>query len=134
MWHRKRREENMNNEKPTGVEILSVLYGLKALSFLGVGVMLLVDVAFIGDTVLGHSGTMLAAAGGFMVVVGLVDIAVAWGLWTLQSWARTVAIIFAIVGLLASLGGTTISIIVHWAISLIVLVYLTRPGVKTAFE
>lgn len=124
----------MGNNKPLGVKILSALYTLKALSFLAVGAIILVDVEIIGDTILGHSGTVLTAAGVFMLVVGLVDIAVAWGLWTLRSWARTVAIIFAILGLIGAAAGSILTAVIHSIISVIILVYLTRPGVTSAFE
>src|SRR5207249_8651468 len=61
----------------------------------------------------------------------------AWGLWTLQPWARQVAILFAIV----SLGTDVVSIVtggyenaVALLIDLLLIWYLTRPGVRRSEE
>lgn len=49
----------------------------------------------------------------------------AWGLWTLQPWARTLAIILAILSLFDVPIGTIIGIII--------LIYLFQPEIKAAF-
>src|SRR5437660_1034083 len=67
---------------------------------------------------------------------GILSLIVAWGLWTLQPWARKVAMLFAIV----SLGTDVVSIVtggyenaVALLIDLLLIWYLTRPGVRAAF-
>jgi RNA polymerase subunit RPABC4/transcription elongation factor Spt4 len=63
--------------------------------------------------------------GTILFIIGLLDLVVGWGLWTLQSWARMAAIVLAVIGLLAFPIGTIISIIILW--------YLFKPEVKAAF-
>jgi uncharacterized membrane protein len=67
----------------------------------------------------------LAALGALYILIGVVDLLLAWGLYTGQNWARIVAIVFAILSLLAVPLGTIIGIII--------LYYLTRPNVKAFF-
>ena len=107
----------MGGERPGGITVLAILYGLEGLFALGTG-----GLAAAGSSLIpGIGGDFVAAFG-----IGLIDFVIAYGLWTLQSWARTVAIIFAIIGLLGFPIGTIISIIILW--------YLFRPEVKEAFH
>ena len=76
------------------------------------------------------------ALGTALVLLGILSLIVAWGLWTLQPWARKVAILFAIV----SLGTDVVSIVtgnyenaVALLIDLLLIWYLTRPAVRSAF-
>ena len=82
---------------------------------------------FAGSSMLGFGfgGAILKAVGAIYVIVGLIDFLIAYGLWTLKPWARIVAIIFAIIGLLSFPIGTIISIIILW--------YLFKPEIKEAF-
>lgn len=72
------------------------------------------------------------------VLIGLAMFAVAWGLFTLQSWAWVVTIgiqiingLFAFIALLSSprMPAAWIAL----AISAVVLIYMTRPRVRFAF-
>src|SRR6266566_2601295 len=76
------------------------------------------------------------ALGTVLILLGILSLIVAWGLWTLQPWAQNVAILFAIV----SLGTDVVSIVtgnyenaVALLIDLFLIWYLTRPGVRAAF-
>ena len=60
-----------------------------------------------------------------LVLVGIISLINAWGLWALKGWARKSAIVAAIVGLFAFPIGTIISIIL--------LLYLFSSKVKEAF-
>ena len=113
----------MGEDKPAGVVILAVLYGLEALVTLGLGALFVAGGGFIG---LGLGGGIFAGLGIGILIVGLIQLLIAWGLWTLQSWARTIAIIFAIIGLIGFPIGTIISIIILW--------YLFKPEIKEAFH
>ena len=60
------------------------------------------------------------------IIFGIIYLLVGVGLFTLKKWARILAIIFAIIGLLNVPIGTIISIII--------LVYLFKADVKAAFH
>ena len=59
-------------------------------------------------------------------IIALLYFVIAFGLWKGMGWARMVAIIFAIIGLLGFPIGTIISIVI--------LVYLFKDDVKAYFE
>ena len=105
----------MEKEKPGGIVILAILYILSGIFALGGGAIMF-----------GLGGGVLAAVGGFVIIVGIIDFVIAFGLWNLQPWARIVAIIFAIIGLLSFPIGTIISVIILW--------YLFKPEIKEAFQ
>ncbi len=112
----------MGGERPGGITILAILYILGGLFALAGGAMMLSGGSMFGNAL---GGTILTAVGAIYVIVGLIDFVVAYGLWNLQPWARTVAIVFAIIGLLSFPIGTIISIIILW--------YLFKPEIKEAF-
>jgi len=108
--------------RPSGVTILAVLYWLSAIvAILGglayvAGVSYFVPLAFL---------TLLWIVGAVLIAIGVLDILIGWGLWSLRKWARTVAIVLAVVGLISFPIGTVISIITLW--------YLFKPEVKACF-
>ena len=122
--------------RPRGVTILSILYALG-----GVG----------------------GVVGGFMsfnpvaIALGLLDFAIAYGLWNGQNWSRILVMIFSILGIIGGAGMivaptfilmmpipkhlvsvfSTILIVagmVAIILNLVILLYLTRPHVKAFFE
>ena len=116
-------------ERPTGVTILAVLYFIQGIIMMVTGYLIdsffgsLFDLA--GD--LGGadtSGVSLMCLLPF-IILGIFYFLIGFGLLKLKSWARTIAIIFAIIGLLGIPIGTIISIII--------LIYLFKPEVKAAF-
>ncbi len=106
-------------ERPAGVTVLAILYFLQG--FLAI----LAGAIFASFEVFGLFGFALVC-GSVLIIIGIIDFIIGWGLWSLQSWARIVAIIFAVIGLLNFPIGTIISIIVLW--------YLFKPEIKAAFE
>jgi len=75
-----------------------------------------------------------------ILVVGIIAIVLGWGLWSGREWARIIAIIFSIIGLLfgvlvllVAIGAAGLFGIVIIAIYAIVVYYLTRPHVKAFF-
>lgn len=68
--------------------------------------------------------------GTVLVIFGLLSIFLAWGLWTGKSWARMVALVFAILSIILSLVSFHIIGVV---IEVIIVYYLTRPNVKKFF-
>lgn len=109
-------------ERPTGITILAVLYIIGGLLMLSVPVMMTaiipMDVPLIADI-----GIICWAVFG---IIALLYFVVAFGLWKGQGWARIVAIILAILGLLNFPIGTIISIVM--------LIYLFKDEVKAYFD
>jgi type IV pilus assembly protein PilA len=68
----------------------------------------------------------LVLMAGLYLVLGLVDLAAGIGLWSLKEWGRQLQIVISAIGLLGFPCGTLISILV--------LVYLLKPGVKLLFS
>ena len=109
----------IQKQRPAGVSVLAILYFVDAVVFLLIGAFF---AAIFGS--IGLAG-LAAICGGLFIVIGIVDVLIGWGLWAMQGWARTVAMVFAIIGLLGFPIGTIISIIILW--------YLFRPEIKAAF-
>src|SRR5207244_8373787 len=87
-------------------DLLAVLQILASLALLAGGLVLLVAAGLPPSTdVQGEAAAF--ALGTVLVLLGILSLIVAWGLWTLQPWARKVAILFAIV----SLGTDMVSIV-----------------------
>ncbi len=120
----------MTKQRPTGITILAilaaiggVLYVLAGLALLGLGV---------AGGVLGSGlGFLTGTFGGIVLLaLGIVTLYVAWGAWNLQSWAWMWMVIVIAVGLvLAVLQRQWFGAVVD----AIVVYYLFRPEVKTAF-
>jgi hypothetical protein len=127
-------------ERPLGVTILAVVIIALALwsicwSLVGFG-------AFSVDAIAGIFGFGSISGAGFMgsffgLFWGMVAFVVGVGLWQLAPWARSLAIIVAVVKLL----GFVIAIFgpggVDWIGAIIsgaIIYYMTRPNIKAAFS
>ena len=109
--------------RPTGVAILAILEVIMGVYYLitGFGEFLTSAIIPLVHSVL---GTML-------IIVGLLSILLAWGLWTSKGWARMVALVFAILAII--LGLIPPFHIIGQVIEVIIIYYLTRPNVKQFF-
>jgi lysylphosphatidylglycerol synthetase-like protein (DUF2156 family) len=118
--------------RPVGVTIIAVLDALA-------GLLLLLG----GGTMFGYSSMMglyggplasyhglLTAFGVLFVVVGLVTMFLAWGVWTGAGWAWTAALVIAVLSSVLHLLSFNV---VSLAINVIVVVYLMQPSVKLYF-
>lgn len=118
--------------RPTGVTVLSILFALESLLFIigGIGAMGLG--AFFGPIGAGLG----IIVGGILVLMGLIGLLVTWGLWTGRGWARIIAIVLSILGLLTTVLGAialeTLSII-GLLINIVILWYLVQPQVKAYY-
>jgi len=118
-------------ERPVGVTILAVLYFVGA-AFLVLGALGLAVFMVAGGSLGAAQGNAAASVAigavgaAFCLMLAAVDFAAGYGLWTLKPWGRTVAIVLAVLGLLGFPFGTLISIVV--------LVYMFRPGTKVTFS
>ena len=120
---------------PTLVKVIAVLYYIGAAFSVLFGILLIAGGAFLGEllsTAMGGGFGALAGALGsaIFIVSGIIMIAlavlsffIARGLWKAKKWARIVAIIFAILGVLSALSaiiqgnfGNIIGLVINGAI------------------
>lgn len=125
----------MQKTRPTGVTIIAILEALGGIIMLlfGLGMVALgTFVAIPGGMMPGVLGMMAGFLGFVFIIIGVLSLIFAWGLWTGQSWAWTLTLVFAILGVifgLLSLPGSIIQIIIQ----VIIIYYLFRPNVKAFF-
>ena len=133
------------SNRPTGVTVLAVLALLGGLLNLFLGGFETLLGPQIGEEMVRQTGDASAAAtGGAMammgvgiLVVGVVQLINAYGLFTLKSWAWMLAVVLQVISLVMNglqLGGPQkAGIVIAMLISVGVLYYLFRPHVKQAF-
>lgn len=142
----------MYQQKPTGVTIIAVLFFIVGALAILVGLRVLaIPLPYIA--LLPGLTSYQTAIGIAAIIVGGLDIAVGWGLWTLQNWARIAAIIllalsaisnlFTGVGLLVgvnvggvrlSLPGPGIASLLLAGIAAWLIWYLLKPEITAVFE
>ncbi len=121
--------------RPRGIVILAILQVLASLALLLVGLAVMAAGGLVVSPDL-LPGTSALALGATLILLGLISFVIAGGLWSLKPWARTLGIIFAIGALvagIASMATGNYDDVVSVIIDLLLLWYLTRPGVKAAF-
>jgi|FLOH01.1.fsa_nt_gi hypothetical protein len=131
----------MAKEMPVGVKVISVLYWIAAvLSILG-GLALILGGGAMASMIPTFGiigGALFVVLGIIVLIVGIVEIFVALGLWKGQKWARIVAIIFAILAFIGAImsivggsyAGGIIKLIIHGLIGAYLIV---AKEVKDAF-
>lgn len=142
-------KENMINSEtkqiPTGVKIISVLYYIGSFMFVLSSILFFVGAGFIGSitegvSIFGTFGPGLFIVGGIILIgLGILYFFIGRGLWKGKNWARIVAIIFSIFGILivivSMIQGNVLSNIVGLAIQLTIAGYLLfSNSVKEAFN
>jgi len=143
----------MSVARPVGVSILAVLYSLGVASY---SILLILSLALphtLSDLLTsispGDSGPAMLLSMGrgifvYFAVMIIVVGAVAWGMWTLRNWARWFTVIITAISLvailvgLASLAGNftvpgALLLLVRVGLCVLVLWYLFKPGVRSAF-
>jgi uncharacterized membrane protein (DUF2068 family) len=121
--------------RPTGVAILAILEAIVGVYYLVTGLGEFRAAAIMRSLALYGISTGIVrmiprVLGTALIIVGLLSILLAWGLWTGKGWARMVALLFAILAIILSL----ISFhILGLVIDVIIVYYLTRPNVKQFF-
>ena len=119
--------------------MLAALHVLQAILLFVVGLALLAVRAVMPRMMLHYPrlfGGLLPVIGGVLIVVALLDVVFAWGLWSGKGWAWILTSIFAVLGILFSLvslirGG--LGSIIILIIDIVIIYYLTRPNVKAFF-
>lgn len=130
-----------NNKKPFGITLIVLYSALTALLLIPAGC----TSSLLGG--LPQQGSLFAFMGFAFTLIGLLSLAVVYGLWTLQKWGRSLAFWLYLVsiplGVLATFipmdgymrtPGNVITQIIGIAIDLVVISYLTRRDVKALFD
>nr|HDO81530.1 hypothetical protein [Candidatus Bathyarchaeota archaeon] len=125
--------------RPAGVTLLGVLYIIMAIIYIIGGLVGFLLTSPLGG-LFGPTPIFSGAMAIVPIVIGIIDLVIGWGLLSLKGWARILAIVFAILGLLGGLAsliafpiGTIIGII-EIILSIIILWYLFKPEIASVFE
>ncbi|MBW3003868.1 hypothetical protein KY328_02070 [Candidatus Woesearchaeota archaeon] len=114
----------MAKDAPTGVKVISVLFYILAAVGLVAGLLMLLGAGLVGQLPLGALGLVGAgvfvALGIVMIVVAAVEFFIARGLWKLQNWARIVAVVLAILGILGGVFSLFAGSVVSGVIGLLI--------------
>jgi hypothetical protein len=123
-------------QRPTGVTILAVLAALGGIFGILAGLALLGLGSFVAATGLGG----LAFVFGLIVLVlGIAELALAYGFWTAKPWAWQYGILLQVVSVVVAvievvLGYATISgVIIGIVVAGIIVYYLNTPDVRRYF-
>ena len=132
--------------RPTGVTVIGVLQILTGLGSLGLGFMLASTYAFLGSlmasgaegvTFSGGFGGLLVVAGaligGILIVIGIANLLIAYGLFKGKSWAWILCLMFAVISVVFGILTFPVGIVTILFNALIIY-YLTRRNVKVYFE
>lgn len=119
--------------RPMGVTILSILEAIVGVYYLVTGLGEFLSSAII-RSLAGIPSEIIPmiprVLGAVLILFGLVSILLAWGLWTGKGWARMVALVFAILGIILNLVSFHI---IGLVLDVILIYYLTRSNVKKFF-
>lgn len=115
---------NISRTRPLGITIIAIIVAIFGI------------VGIIGGILLMGSNV---TAGVITLILGILELVLAWGLWTLQRWAFWATVVLEILALLngifalaqRNISGGVIDIV----LALIILIYLfADPNVRTAFR
>lgn len=94
------------------------------------GITILAILAVLGGLVSLAVGAFASGFGLVLVIIGLVELAVAYGYWTGKSWGWWLGIVGAVLDIVSIFSLNYFGFI----IGIIMLYYLTRPNVKAWFH
>ncbi|HEY3992241.1 MAG TPA: hypothetical protein VGM01_05090 [Ktedonobacteraceae bacterium] len=115
---------NVQRSRPLGITIIAIIVAIYGILGIIGGIFLL-----------GASAT----AGIITLILGVLELVLAWGLWTLQSWAFWATVIIEVLALINSIfafmQGNVTNGIVGIIIALVILIYLfADANVRAAFR
>jgi lysylphosphatidylglycerol synthetase-like protein (DUF2156 family) len=116
------------SDRPLGVAILAFLQILGGLAYIALG-----GLAVLAAGLAGIFGFILLFAGAVLLIVGIIGLIVGFGLWNMRSWAWLWAIIINILGIILSLPAPAANAL-GIVISIIIIVYLLTPDIKSRFR
>jgi hypothetical protein len=88
---------------------------------------------FVGIPIITITTVFLTSIGLVLLILAILGFIMTWGLWSGKSWARTITMILAVIGIITgifSLPGSLISIL----IDIVILYYLTRPSIQDYYK
>lgn len=125
--------------RPFGVTLLAILHLLQAVLFFLGGIALIAIGAIVARSMFGihrFLGGATSLIGVVLVVLGLLYLGLALGLWMGKGWAWTLSLIIAalgvIISLLSLLRGRVVTFLVL-ILDIVILYYLLTPRVRTFF-
>lgn len=133
----------MGVSRPLGVTILAILEILGGIGLIGLGASLLslsVYVKLIKAMIspklpitAGLISVIITIMSVTLIITGLINFIIAYGLWKGKEWARILTIIFSILSILMGLFTLPLGII-SIITGVIIMYYLTRSHVKAFFK
>lgn len=121
----------MAGQRPFGVSLLTIIIVIYGISAIVTGILMLLSV-------FGDFGTGVLIAAGVTIVIGLVYLAVASGLWNGSRGARMIVTIFTVLGLIAGvlmlMGGSALPGVIQIVVTLIILFLLFNARAKAFFS
>lgn len=125
--------------RPFGVTFLAVLHAIQAVVVFLIGVVIVAIGGFVSRRLFGVPHLLsgiLWVIGAVLIIIGLLYLVLAYGLWTGRGWAWLISLILAglgVVGSLLSLLRGGVVAIITLLLDVLIIYYLTRPNVKVFF-
>jgi len=117
--------------KPTGILVCAILFAICGLLDILVGLaMLLMGAAFEAAFLGAFAGTIIGLMSIFavsIIIIGIVSLVVAYGIWNLNGWARIAGIVLAVISLIFIPVGTIMGLIILYFL-------LINEETKSAFK
>lgn len=126
-------------ERPSGITILAALEIIEGIigSIIGIAILFSFDILRellpVPSTYLPLVQAVLTVVGSLVIFIALVNFVIAYGLLNGTSWAWTVSLVFAVIGILRGIGTLPMGILTI-GIQVLIIYYLTRENVKSYFE
>ena len=146
--------------RPIGVTLIAILDFLAMVFQLGIGIVFLVGMSFMGAFLSGLAAqngqlsgvdfTRIMAGVGVAFAIcaflfGIVSALIGWGMFTLKNWARIVSMVYSCIGILLFGLGVLLSLVrfqpfrLVWnggwlVVNGLIVWYLLQPQVKAVFE
>lgn len=142
-------QQPISRHRPLGVSIIAIILIIQAIFELLVGILAIVAVFAIGHVISTHGHTTTGsivdvlggALGGISLVIGILTLIFALGLWMLKRWAFWLTVIIEAISLVRHALGfvhphsSTISIAIGLIIPVVILLYfLVDRNVREAFR
>ena len=123
-------------QRPLGVTILAVLAAIGGVLGILAGLVLVGLSSAAADLALPLSG-LVSVLGLATLVLSILDLVLAYGLWGLKPWAWMLGIVLEIVGIILNIlefrSATASSTVISIVIAGLIIYYLNQPHVRRAF-